>query len=152
MSKTWTVLAAVLMTALTTLLGMARPACAERDVPFKGQAAMAIVRAEPTSEGVRLLVKGGGEATHLGQFTREERLTLHPDGTLRGTLTFVAAHGDRLYATVSGGFTSPTTAEGVCTFTGGTGRFRKASGRYAWVGVTTDGVRFSIGFEGTISY
>ena len=53
-------------------------------------------------------------------------------GSFTGTSTYIAANGDRLYATVSGtsgGLQDGTlTSSGTVTVTGGTGRFAGASG------------------------
>jgi hypothetical protein len=97
-------------------------------------------------------VTANGEATHLGQFTRNENTIVNANGTFSGTLVFTAANGDQLFADLAGGFISPTTAVGTYTFTGGTGRFENASGETDFVGVTFDGVHISLNFEGTVSY
>ena len=48
-------------------------------------------------------------------------------------------------------FISPTVAVGTYTFTGGTGRFKNASGEADFESVTSDGIHFALTFEGTIS-
>ena len=99
-----------------------------------------------------LVIQYGGTATHLGLFTREERLFLFPDGSVTGTIVFTAANGDELWADVSGGFISPTNAEGTYTFTGGTGRFVNATGSATFEAYTPDGIHVAVAFEGTIRY
>src|SRR5262249_58315694 len=89
-----------------------------------------------------------GEATHLGKFTRDESVVLNlADGTLHGTVTFIAANGDLLYADASGGFISATTAVGTYTFTGGAGRFSDARGPPGWVGRPPLRVHFALPFH-----
>jgi len=99
-----------------------------------------------------LIIESTGTATHLGRFTREERLFLNPDGSFSGTIVFTAANGAELWADFEGAFTSPTTAEGTCTFTGGTGRIQDATGSATFEASTPDGVHVEVTFEGTIRY
>src|SRR5262249_62137969 len=94
-----------------------------------------------------------GEATHLGKFTRDESVVLNlADGTLHGTVTFIAANGDLLYADASGGFISATTAVGTYTFTGGSRRFHYAGGTLGWGGVTPGGVHVAGPFVSTTEF
>ena len=134
------------------ILGFAHDTSADESRPFKGVAAAVVTGVEPVADGLLLTVAATGKATHLGKFTREESVVLHADGTVEGSLVFIAANGDRLYADVAGGFISPTTAVGTYTFTGGTGRFADASGAADWVGVTSDGMHLALTFEGTIKF
>ena len=143
---------AAVVSLFVAILGIAIPASAGDGVPFKGTAEAAIVNAVPDGDLLHVTVIGSGEATHLGRFTRVENLTLYPDGSIDGTLTFRAANGDLLIGDVLGGFTGPGTAAGTVTFTGGSGRFIDATGGYEWTGVTLDGAHFSIVFEGDISF
>ena len=117
--------------------------------PFRGSAVGMVTGQVPPNE---LIIEYTGTATHLGRFTREERLFLNPDGSFSGTMVFTAADGDELWLDFSGAFTSPTTAEGTYTFTGGTGRFRHATGEAAFEAYTPDGVHVEAVFEGTIRY
>jgi hypothetical protein len=130
------------------------PAAAGEPVPFRGHADEVVTGAEPIGPGLVLLtVVASGEATHLGRFTGIETVVLDlADGTFAGTRVFVAANGDRLYADVAGGFTSPTTAEGTFTFTGGTGRFRDATGGADFEVVSPDGIHIALTLEGTIEF
>jgi hypothetical protein len=135
------------------ILGLANRASAQQPVPFQGAAAGMVIAAEPAPPDGRLLTAtAAGQATHLGQFRRDERVVLRADFSISGTLVFTAANGDRLFATVSGGFNSPTTAVGTYVFTGGTGRFQNASGSARFALVTPDGIRFAVTFDGTITY
>ena len=74
--------------------------------------------------------------THLGKGTFHEDATLTSvtgnTFTLTGTATYVAANGDKLFATitVTGTFTGSDVVTTVSTITGGTGRFADASGTF----------------------
>jgi hypothetical protein len=133
------------------ILGLVLPTAADEKRPFKGRAEGVVTGVDPTQDGLVLTVSATGRATHLGKFTRDETVLL-ADGTLEGTLVFIAANGDELHADVEGGFISATTAVGTYTFTGGTGRFANASGSAGFVGVTTDFIHIAVTFEGTIAY
>jgi hypothetical protein len=143
-----------LVMALTAVLGLALPVSADEPLPFRGSADEMVTSAEPVGDGlVRLTVVTTGEATYLGRYTGIETVVLDlTDGTFAGTRVFVAANGDQLYADVEGGFTSATTAEGTLTFTGGTGRFRDATGEADFEAVTPDGIDIALTFEGTIEF
>lgn len=141
-----------LLLASMTLTPAVHQARAGDQVPFKGKATGAAVGLTPDPNGVILTVEATGNATQLGQFSREEVVLFNPvTGTLTGTIVFTSANGDQLSGTVGGGFNSPTTAVGTYTFTGGTGRFAGASGSADFLLTTTDGVHFSVHFEGTVS-
>jgi hypothetical protein len=77
-----------------------------------------------------------GEATQLGHWTNTGHLDLVPvvvNGTplvhATGQVTFVAANGDTVSMAIDG-FADPVTGHATATFTitGGTGRFRNATG------------------------
>lgn len=138
--------------AVLFVMGLAFTLTAGEPIPFRGGADAVVIGAEPVPGGLLLGVAATGQATHLGQFTREENVVLYADGTAEGTLVFIAANGDRLYADVEGGFISPTTLIGSYTFTGGTGRFATATGTVDFVGVTTDGIHLALTFGGNIAY
>jgi hypothetical protein len=141
-----------LLLAAVTLAVAAYPTQAGPHVPFKGRAKGAIASVSPDPAGVVLTVLANGNATHLGQFSREEVVLFNPvTGTLAGAVVFTAANGDQLVGLVAGGFISPSTATGTYTLTGGTGRFANASGRADFVLSTADGIHFSVEFEGTLS-
>jgi len=141
-----------LLLAAVTLALAAHPAWADDQVPFQGRAEGAITSVSPDPAGVVLTVRAHGNATHLGQFSREEVVLFNPlTGTLTGVIVFTAANGDQLFCTVAGGFISPTAATGTYTFTGGTGRFANASGSADFIISTPDGIHFSVEFAGTLS-
>ena len=143
---------AALLLATVTLVSALPAAWAGDQVPFKGRAEGAIASAVPGPGGVVITVLATGNATQLGKFSREETVLLDPmSGTITGHIVFTAANGNQLRCIFAGGFTSPTTAAGTYTFTGGTGRFAHASGTAAFTASTPDGTNFSVQFEGTLS-
>lgn len=79
---------------------------------------------------------GAGQVSHLGRFTFTNDQTsftlIGPNFSWTQTATFVAANGDKLFATATGTGTLLTTTTSqstlVSTITGGTGRFAAASG------------------------
>jgi hypothetical protein len=115
--------------------------------PFKGVAKGTITKLLPPD----LEVEYTGNATHLGRFTRFETAILKPDGSVSGSIDYVAANGDELFTTFSGSFVNPTTATGTYTITGGTGRFEGATGTATFEAVT-DFQHVDVTFDGTISY
>jgi hypothetical protein len=140
--------------ALTMIVGLALPVAADDPLPFQGRADEMVTGVAPVGPGLLLLTAAAtGEATYLGRFTGTETVVFDlGDGTFAGTRVFIAANGDKLFADVEGAFTSATTAEGTFTFTGGTGRFRNASGAADFEVVTPDGIHLTLTFEGTIAF
>jgi hypothetical protein len=100
---------------------------------------------------------GRGTATHLGRYTLVAEYTITP-ATLTGPgiLTFTAANGDVLTATVAvevtpTGETGATTVE-TATITGGTGRFAGATGSFTVErSFDTANLATAGSFEGTIT-
>ncbi len=136
-------------------LGMVRlapPAAADDNRPFKGRADEVVTAVELVPDGLQLTSDGVGEATHLGRFTRHAVGVVHGDGTITGTVVFIAADGDQLCADLDGAFTSPTSIEGTYRFTGGTGRFEGASGDADFEAVTSDLIHIAVTFEGSIDF
>jgi hypothetical protein len=119
----------------------------EANRPFRGQA----VGIANFTSSTTAIIQATGNATHLGKFTRTENVVLGANGAISGTVVFTAANGDQLAASFTGNFTSPTTATGTYTFTGGTGRFSDATGTASFQ-AATDGLHFTIAFQGTIGY
>jgi hypothetical protein len=145
-------LAKIAALLLIAVLPSTALAIASKQVPMKGTAAGAVVAVQPEPAGVRLTIHSSGNATHLGQYTRVEELLLDPGtGTFTGTIVFVAANSDELWANVVGGFISPTTAVGQYAFVGGTGRFAAASGDATFQAESPDGIQLSVRFVGTLS-
>lgn len=117
------------------------------ETPFKGEAEGLITFTSPNTA----VVDYTGHSTHLGQFTRQEFLTI--DGPfLSGTIIYKAANGDELWLEFEGMFVSPNDAEGLYFIVGGTGRFAEASGVAAFQASTPDFVNVSVTFDGTIDF
>jgi hypothetical protein len=106
-----------------------------QNVPFKGTHTTVTERLSGPPM-LQLRITGTGHATHLGQGTfvalSTLNLTTPPPFTLGGTATFNAANGDSFYTSFSGTATprEDGTMSVVMTHevTGGTGRFKDASG------------------------
>ena len=151
-------LAASLALAVLVVLGLAGPASAGEQLPFKGSFEGDVTVTPLAPPFVMVDVEATGNATQLGQFTLDDASIV--DLATRagiGTYAFTAANGDTLTADVTGQATLiPGTAivyiEETATITGGTGRFAGATGIFSverWydmVAGTTIG-----SFEGTIS-
>lgn len=140
---------------ISGLLALSLLACiaqaAAKVVPMKGSGSGIITLATPGPTGVAITATGGGEATHLGKFTRDEEILLNPENfTFTGTIVFTAADGSELFCDVAGGFTGPSTAAGTYTFTGGTGRFENATGGAYFSVSQSDPQNFTFEFAGTI--
>jgi hypothetical protein len=127
--------AAIVAIVLLGILGLALPAAAKDLVPFKGYVNLEVTAFDYTigDDHATLTLSGVGEATHLGDFTLSETVTVQLDGTYTGSETWTADNGDQLFSTSAGRFTPwlptiPTSASGTYTFSGGTGRFANGSG------------------------
>ena len=149
--------AASLALAVLAVLGLAAPAAAGEQVPFKGSLEGVDIGTpiDPTHASVR--VEATGNATELGQFTFTELATVNTaTGTGTGTFQFIAANGDTVFGTISGQatFTPPNvlTIVETATITGGTGRFDGATGSFT-VARLKNTVSFvtTASFTGTIS-
>jgi hypothetical protein len=138
--------------ASTDVVGLARPAAAAGPFPFSGQGVEEVTSAVAVTGGTHVTTTGSGEATYLGQFSREAMVLIHPDGIFEGTVVFTAANGNMLVANIKGVETSPTTLAGTYTFSGGTGLFSDATGAADFTGVTSDGTHITLTFKGTIEY
>lgn len=135
------------------------------DRPIKDDSSGTLVLDVATGSFV---IDATGVVSHLG------KTTSHYDGvatitgtsfTLSGTAVMVAANGDKLFGTLGGsGTTDPSTGNSqgtsVVTYTGGTGRFRHASGSatgpFSTVLTSVDATKLtaaiSYALTGTISY
>jgi hypothetical protein len=148
--------AASIALAVLFVLGLAGPALAQQQVPFKGSLTGVVQVGLPTPQGVPVVVNATGNATQLGQFTLAiPHLVNRP--TAKGTYQFVAANGDTLKASFSG-TAMPTATRGVlsivenATITGGTGRFAGATGSFTCVRLFNMVAGTTAGsFTGTIS-
>ena len=138
--------------AVSAALGFSARSCAGDEPvarPFKGSA-QGYITAQIPPNG--LFLEMSGQATTLGQFTREEYAFIGPDGSVVGTIVFTAANGDQLWVEIDGAFTSATDVEGLYTVTGGTGRFEGATGQAAFHAFTPDFSYAEVTFDGTVSY
>jgi hypothetical protein len=149
--------AASLALAVVTVLGLAGPAAAGEQVPFRGTLEGEVTRT-PAPPFVLVDVDATGNATQLGRFTLDIPHVVDIATRMAvGSYQFTAANGDTLYAEFAGQ-AMPTDVPGVlyieetATITGGTGRFAGATGSFVaerWydtVAGTTSG-----SFDGTIS-
>ena len=122
------------------------------DRPFKGHASGTIVALPDPSTGTPGVIEYTGQATHLGRSTRTEYFFLDEAGAVFGWMVFTAADGDQLRLDFDGQFLSPTTAVGTYEFTGGTGRFREASGTADFKADLGDLGHVEVVFDGSIRY
>ncbi len=134
---------------LSTLCSSASAQSSGKSRPFHGNAIGSVVGQIPPNG---LVISSKGNATHLGNFTRDEVLFINPDGSFTGQIVFYSANGDQLNANVVGQFISATTAIGHYSFAGGTGRFEGATGQVEFEAVTADGLNVQIRFVGRIRY
>jgi hypothetical protein len=154
-------MAAVL--AAFTLIGTAT--AGKPLVPFKGESSgvATTVGFDPELGVVSVHGEGQGEATHLGRFTLTADVAIHvltPNSLVIGNWTYVTANGDKLFAHMIGGAgADPLHGVGAFTITGGTGRFRGASGSYQQIitfafpgGSVQVNPYTDVFFNGTISY
>jgi hypothetical protein len=137
----------------------------EQTRPFRGRAQGTItgtIDPGPDSPFGGLTASWAGKATHLGRFTREERLYFtNEEGTqFEGTMVFRAANGDELVVEFSGEF-DPGPVDGVLlavgpnTMVGVTGRFADASGsaRYeAFADFREGEALLGVTFNGSLRY
>jgi len=120
-----------------TVAGLASPAAAQQEVPFRGAYTLDFTVTETDILGVfRIEYAGTGHASHLGRsITAAESLldTRVVPFTTTGTETFTAANGDEVFTSFDG-TSSPPDPNGIAYFagsfviTGGTGRFLGATG------------------------
>ena len=117
--------------------------------PFKGYAEGFITGQIPPNG---LFLEMAGQATHLGNYTREEYAYLGAGGSVTGTIIFTAANGDELWVEIDGAFTSATDVEGFYYIVGGTGRFQGATGQAHFQAFTPDFHYAEVVFDGTVTY
>jgi hypothetical protein len=143
------------------------PARSGAELPFSGSFTMeskGVLNCPPTCPPTKLVatVSEEGTASHLGHFsaTSVDNVDLATT-TSTGTITFIAANGDRLFAETAGGedrFTPPNVSHVTLTarIVGGTGRFAGSTGTFTfefeqvidYAAATSSG---SGSFEGTIT-
>lgn len=153
-SKIYLPMAALILTA-----ALAAPAAAQRQVPFKGAMQGNDVDSPgPSPDTVVVTTTGTGVATHLGQFSFTQQVTVNlAASTSAGSAHWVAANGDSIDTTLTGSG-ELTATPGVLSITevhiitGGTGRFAGAQGGFT-VERLASAVTFltSGSFHGTIT-
>jgi hypothetical protein len=147
--------------AFLALLGLASPASAGEQVPFRGSldGDVTVTTINPQVPlVVQVDIAAAGRANHLGAFTVViPHIVNRATRSAEGDYTFTAANGDTVTAHFTG-VSAPTATPGVlyieetATITGGTGRFAGATGSFTverWydtIAGTTQG-----SFEGTLS-
>ena len=148
------------MAAMLLTTALARPAAAQKLVPFSGTLQAAEAATFPSPGTLVADGSGGGIATLLGRFTIAWHFTVNlADGTGSGPVRFTAANGDEIFTTVAG-TSRPTDTPGVAhiteiqTIIGGTGRFAGATGSFTverLVDLTTNPSLTSGSFSGAIT-
>ena len=151
------------MAAMFLAAVLAGPAAAGNQVPFKGQSSGAVttVGFDPDLGVVFVHGEGQGEATHLGLFTVTADVSIYvltPNFVVIGNWTYVTANGDKLFAHgIGSAGADPLHGVGSFTITGGTGRFKGASGSFqqiitfAFPGADVNPYS-EVLYNGTISY
>jgi hypothetical protein len=149
--------AASIVLAVMAVLGLAGPAAAQEQVPFKGSLAGLDITTAVNLPFVSVQVTATGNATQLGKFTYIELATVDTRTRIgTGTFLFTAANGDTVFGTGTG--QARLTARNILTIvenaiiTGGTGRFAGATGSFTVTRLknTVTGVTAGA-FTGTIS-
>ena len=137
---------------------LAVSAAAQHQVPFKGTMQGTDTDSDPTPNSIVVTTDGIGTATHRGQFSFTQRVTVSfTTFAGAGTSHWVAANGDSFDSTIAG-LGQPTGTPGefritdIHTITGGTGRFAGARGHFT-VERVASGITFAAlgSFEGTIT-
>ncbi len=147
----------IAVVGLALVLGLASPAAAGDQVPFKGRLDGTVTITPVVPPFASVFAEGTGNATHLGRFTWEfPHLVNLAVSTAEGTYTLTAANGDTLTIDVTGQATE--IAPGVLAIvergiiTSGTGRFADSTGSFTLEHTTFLASGLTTGsFEGTIS-
>ena len=146
--------------AMILTAALAVPAAAQKQVPFKGSMHGNDTDTGFTSTTISVLTVGGGNCTHLGQFTFTLENTVDiTNGTDSGVAHFIAANGDTIDATFVGSGEPTVTPDGVViniteifTIVGGTGRFAGAEGFFVMERVASPVTFLTSGsFQGSIT-
>jgi hypothetical protein len=149
-----------LVPAVFTLLCLSGPVVATDQVPFKGTFAGPLVSVLTPPCTLSATIGGGGQATHLGNYTWASTHTVNlcttPFTVSGGSVTLTAANGDQLYGDYAGTshFVDATILafEITITITDGTGRFANASGSIEVTGLVDTVADVSTAtMEGSIS-
>ncbi|HEX6314291.1 MAG TPA: hypothetical protein VFZ73_05505, partial [Gemmatimonadaceae bacterium] len=123
--------------------------------PFSARCEASIDQEQQTNGQTAVRGDGTCQITHLGKSRYVLSLTVDPDlASVTGTVTFTAANGDVLFATLAGPFASNAslaTLQATATLTGGTGRFISATGSATFARGIGSGLAIDI-YSGTIDY
>ena len=145
--------------SVSALARRSETAAAPVSRPLSGQCETQFTVVPLSATQVSHLDTGTCSLTHLGRTTVFLNLVIDfPAGTLVSEeLTYTAPNGDVLRAAIVGTFvlTGPTTVafSGSQTFTGGTGRFQRASGSAPFEGTADLATSTSFySFEGRVVY
>ena len=143
--------------AVVVVLGLAGPAAAGEQVPFKGSLSGDVTVTPIAPPFLQVDVEAMGKATQLGQFTLDiPHVVNRANGTAVGSYVFTAANGDTLTANFTGTATpiggGVLYIEEIATITGGTGRFAGVAGSFTSDRLYDTVAGTTIGsFKGTIS-
>jgi hypothetical protein len=154
-SRIYLPIAALILTA-----GLALPAAAQKQVPFKGSLQGQEIDTPQGGPPPTTLIANGsttGIATLVGQFSFTYQLTVNlANGTATGSGHLIAANGDSIDTTITG--SSDLTTPGIAiiteidTITGGTGRFSGSQGSFTVERLVNVATGFTSGsFHGTIT-
>ena len=146
-----------LVAAFAVSLASVAVSAVAAETPFKGT--VNAVETGTTVFPIRSIIREGrGTATYLGRYTEHVVMEINVmTRTSTGTVTFTAANGDILSASVVGAAT-PTTPGmlsivEVYTITGGTGRFADATGSFTLNSTANQSTGVSSGtFSGAIDH
>lgn len=120
--------------------------------PFKGTIGFEVTGASPLPNGY-LYVTGvlSGKLTVLGKFQGTVDYVIAPDGSFIGNAVKIDSRGNKLYEYVVGQFTA-TGSFGTVKVTGGTGKYREATGHSTFLSTwIVPGSTSSIVIDGVIS-
>lgn len=122
-------------------------------VPFKAKFETSERDISPTEAQIT----GTGTGTHIGKSTFVATVNAADFPLLTGTQTITAANGDLIYSTFSGSAAGPDENGTLLitnnnTITGGTGRFKDATGSFIANVIQTSSPKGTVTFEGTICY
>jgi hypothetical protein len=102
------------------------------------------------------VITGAGLATHLGRYSLSASHCPTPTQSKFGQMTLTAANGDQIWGTYTNDLSfegGTVVVTGLYIVTGGTGRFRQASGRLQQHHVVRlDNLQVHFSFSGRLSY